>query len=246
MASWETVNITASNGTWTRESAEIIAEKSNGTVQMAYADLGVELIDVNYWYIHQTFDTTVNDVPMVVWGNSDLVMVGFSIGGYYGTTLKFGVLRISGTTASYATGFGGGDGGCTGTMNILQGDGFTAFKQTGNSSGNNGYFVYNEVEDIVNGGTVQAIHNGSALADFDNGVVCNKIIPYSYSIVSQSDGSAYVEVTEPLYGDDDHIYQAVNVYYTFYDYDQNRDKTILINGIKMNRMATSYIYVPTE
>lgn len=250
MAEWEIININAPSGTWDYESAEAVAERMSASVKWAYADLGITAISVEYWYVHINIDTTSTDVPIITWDGCDYGMVGFNYSGYYPTTTKFVILTLD-ETASYVTNFGGGDGGCSGILEALQGQGFTAFKQSNNDVSNCAVFVYDEaVEELVSGETVRAIIANSHIFDLDNGTAINQSV-FSSNTVVQSDGTAFVEVLKMMMvdkadGTGSKVYQSNNVYKSLYDYDSGRDKTVLINGIKMNRMRATNLYISTE
>lgn len=246
MSEWQVINITTANSAWDIASAEIMAEYIGGEVQMAYADLGIESIDINYWYIHQTYDTTQTDIPLVTWSGCPYALLGASIGGYYGTTCKFPIVTIAQASTWVAT-IGGGDGGCGGTWNVFEGDGFTALKQMNGSSC---FLVKDTANDLVNGGTVNAIFGNSILFDTDNGLVVDSSI-FSSQVITQSDGRAFVEVVKALMvdntsGSGSHVYEAEHVYKALYEYESSRDKNILINGIKFNQMLTTDYFIPLE
>lgn len=248
MAEWQVINlIVDSNGVWTRESAELIAGYTDGTVQMAYADLGITSISISYWYVSFSIDTTQTDVPVVTWNGFNYGMVGWNKGGYYNPS-SFSLITLD-ETAVYFSNIAGGDGGCTGTWNVLEGDGFVAFKQTSKSSDyDNAKFVYDTATNLVTGDTVSALIDESKIVSLDDNVnASNNLI--SPTVITQADGSAYVEIiklirfpSEPI----SEVYQADHVYWAVWDYDQYRDKNVRINGVKFNRMGTSYMYVPTE
>lgn len=249
MAEWEIIEVTTSNNVWSKTSAEKIAEAAQGSVKMAYADLGIKAISVHYWYVSIDIDTTATDVPLLTWTDCDYGMLGFAYGGYYPTTLKFGILTLT-ETATYITSFGGGDGGCSGVMNIYKGDGFAAFKQRKSSLTNSAVFAYDEVTDLATGETVRALLRDSLIFDLDNGISSSNRILYT-NIISQSDGTAYTEVTNIMFADKtdgsgSHIYLSKNFYCALIDYDSGRDKTIIINGIKMNKMNAGNLFVPVE
>lgn len=247
MAEWQVISLNVdSNGVWTQESAETIAGYTDGTVQMAYADLGITSITVNYWYVSISIDTTQTDVPLLTWSGCPYGMIGWNKGGYYNPS-SFSLITLN-ESSVYVANLGGGDGGCTGTWNVLEGDGFVAFKQTSKSASNNAYFAYDTATNLVTGDTVSALIDGSGIVSLDDGVIARNQ-PLSATIITQSDGSAYVEVIKLLAMPDapvSQVYQAEHVYYPVWDYDQNRDKNVLINGIKFNRMGYGYLYVPTE
>lgn len=248
MAEWEIINLSVnSNGVWTQTSAETVAGYVDGTVKMAYADLGIEAISVHYWYVSIDIDTTQTDVPLLTWDGSSYGMIGWSIGGYYNPG-SFSLLTLD-QTAVYVASIGSGDHGCTGTWSVLQGDGFTAFKQTSKQTlSDNAYFVYDTAKNLMTGDVVRAICGSSQIVDLDNGVV-DTSRPFSRVDSSQTDGSLYVEVVKLMSNSDSPItsvYEAEHTYYPIWDYDQHRDKNVLINGIKFNRMGYSDVYVPTE
>ena len=55
MAEWQVISLNVdSNGVWTQASAETIAGYTDGTVQMAYADLGITSIAFS------KYDTTIS------------------------------------------------------------------------------------------------------------------------------------------------------------------------------------------
>jgi hypothetical protein len=250
MADWEIYNITVVDNAWNRASAEMMANELNGTVQMAYADLNIPEIKIDQGYAHITRDTTTNDAPVITWSDCNYIMIGLYYGGYYTTGFKFVFFEVTDETATFKVNFGGGDGGCGGLINILHGDGFTAFKQTGHGTSDNAVFVYSNVTDLATGDSVKSILNSSMSVDIDNGIVAETNV-ISFKTIAQTDGTDYVEVIKPVYidksdGTGEHIYQPDNVFFAMYDYDSGRDKNILINGIKMNRMMASSLYVPTE
>ena len=246
MAEWQLINITSSNSRWTKASAQAMAEAMNGTVKMAYADLGITRIYINYWYITIDINTTSTDVPILTWDDCDYGMIGMAYSGYYPTTCKFEIVNIA-ETANHIANFGGGDGGCTGQMKIYQGDGYSGFKQGNNDRSNNAIFVYDEVEDISTGDTVRALYNDSFLFDLDNGISAGNVA-FTQTVITQSDGRAYAEVSNAMFYDDakTKIYRSEHIYKPMYDYDSAREKTIVINGIKMNKMNGNPIYLPVE
>lgn len=251
MAEWEIINVNTSNNVWTYASAETIANcMSSASAQWAYADLGITAISIHYWYINIDIDTTSTDVPIITWDGCDYGMVGLSYGGYYPTTAKFVILTLN-ETASYVVNFGGGDGGCGGILEAFQGQGFTAFKQGNTDINDCAVFVYDETaEDLVSGETVRAIVGNGAIFDLDNGIYSSQSV-FGTNTVVQSDGTAFVEVLKAMIVDKtdntgSKVYQSNNVYRTLYDYDSNRDKTVLINGIKMNKMRATNLYISTE
>lgn len=251
MADWEIISVNTSNNVWTYASAEAIANcMSSASAKWAYADLGITAISIHYWYINIDIDTTSTDVPIITWDGCDYGMIGLSYGGYYPTTAKFVILTL-GETASYVVNFGGGDGGCGGMIEALQGNGYTAFKQSNSDIRDCAVFVYDEaVEELVSGETVRAIVADGAIFDLENGVYSSQMV-FGYNTIAQSDGTAFVEVLKIMIADKtdstgNKVYQSNNVYRTLYDYDSSRDKTVLINGIKMNKMRATNLYISTE
>lgn len=246
MSEWEVVNIGISNSAWNVASAEIMAEYLGGEMQMAYADLGIESIYINYWYVSQTYDTTQNDIPLVTWSGCPYALFGASIGGYYGTTCKFPIVTIT-QNSTFVSQIGGGDGGCGGTWNVFEGDGFIALKQMNGSSC---FLVKDTANDLVNGGTVNAIVGNGILFDVTNGVIVDSSV-FSSQVIVQSDGRAFVEVVKALMvdstsGSGSHVYEAEHVYKALFEYESSRDKNILINGIKFNQMLTTDYFIPLE
>lgn len=246
MSEWEVINIGTSNGAWNVASAEMMAEYLGGEMQMAYADLGIESITISYWYISQTYDTTQTDIPLVTWSGCPYALLGASIGGYYGTTCKFPIVTIAQASTWVAT-IGGGDGGCGGTWNVFEGDGFTALKQMNGSSC---FLVKDTANDLVNGGTVNAIFGNGIMFDVDNGVIVDTSV-VSSQVIAQNDGQTFTEVVNEMLvdstgGSGSHVYNSEHVYKYIFDYDSSRDKNILINGVKMNRMVVSNYYIPLE
>ena len=249
MAEWNVIRLEAdNNGIWTRASAEILAELVGGTVQMAYADLGITAISVHYWYVNIDVDTTQTDAPLLTWDGCPYGMIGWSKGGYYNPG-SFSIVTLD-QTAVFVANMGGGDGGCSGTWDYLEGDGFVAFKQTSKSElGNNAVFVYDTATNLVTGDTEQALIGNGIIVALNGDVASSSA--FSPQVVSMNDGSPYVEVlkhicivgsSSPHTG----VYQAENTYRSVWDYDSGRDKNVLINGIKFNRMGGTYLYIPTE
>ena len=248
MAEWQVITLNVdSNGVWTQASAELIAGYTDGTVQMAYADLGIELISISYWYVSFSIDTTQTDVPVLTWDGCDYGMVGWSRGGYYNPG-SFSLITLD-ETAVYFTNVAGGDGGCGGTWNVLEGNGFVAFKQTSkSSSSDNACFVYDTAKSLVTGDTVSALIDASRIFSLgDNVNATNNAM--SPTVVTQTDGSAYVEIMNLIMFNNEpvsEVYQADHVYFPVWDYDSYREKNVRINGIKFNRMGYTFMYVPTE
>ena len=251
MAEWNVIRLEAdSNGIWKRASAEILAELVGGTVQMAYADLGITAISVHYWYVNIDVDTTQTDAPLLTWDGCPYGMIGWSKGGYYNPG-SFSIVTLD-QTAVYVANMGGGDGSCVGTWDYLEGDGFVAFKQTSKSTlGNNAVFVFDEVTNLVTGATSNGLVDGSKIISLDGNTPSNR--PFGSTAVAMNDGAAYVEVLKAItYGNGTNtpfscVYQAEHTYYAVWDYDSNdRDKNVLINGVKFNRMSGTYVYIPTE
>lgn len=246
MSDWQVINIGVSNNAWNVASAEMMAEYLGGEMQMAYADLGIESIEIRYWYVSISYNTVNTDVPVITFSGFPYVMLGVSSGGYYNTTVKFAFITID-TASTWVFGIGGGDGGCGGTWNVFEGDGFTALKQMGNSSC---ILVKDTANDLVNGGTVDAIVGNGVLVDIDNGLVVDSSV-FSSQVIAQNDGQTFTEVVNEIFvdstgGSGSHVYNTEHVYKSLFDYDSSRDKNILINGIKMNRMLSSNYYIPLE
>lgn len=245
MSEWEVVNIGISNSAWNVASAEIMAEYLGGEVQMAYADLGIESIEIRYWYVSISYNTVNTDVPVITFSGFPYAMLGVSSGGYYNTTVKFAFITID-TASTWVFGIGGGDGGCGGTWNVFEGDGFTALKQMNASC----FLVKDTANDLVNGDTVDAIVGNGVLVDIDNGLVVDSSV-FSSQVIAQNDGQTFTEVVNEIFvdstgGSGSHVYNTEHVYKSLFDYDSSRDKNILINGIKMNRMLSSNYYIPLE
>lgn len=249
MAEWEVIRLaTTSNGVWTLESAQIIAGYLNGEVKMAYADLGIQTISVHYWYVNVDLDTTQTDVPLIVWDDAVYAFLGLSSGGYYNTG-SFMLITLD-ETATYVCNIGGGDHGLGGTWNVLQGDGFVAFKQTSKTTlSDNARFVFDTAINLITGESVQAFIGDYSIVDINNGNVASSQA-VSTNTISETDGTLYVEIIKMLTMDDaspkKFVYQADNTYSAVWDYDTGRDKNVLINGVKFNRMGASRIYIPTE
>lgn len=252
MADWEVLNIAVgSNGAWTKATAEAIAENMNGTVKMAYADLGITRVTTtNYWYSTIDIDTTQADVPIITWdGQAAYGLVGFRVGGYYDTVVKFVVMTLGETTAQYFANLGAGEGGIGTSLNVLVGEDFVAYKQTQLSTVTyNAVLLYAEVTDFATGNPVRVLmDNTNKLFDIDNGIsLSSNDVPFTTYAIAQNDGTCYVEVVKRILYNDDHLYQADHIYQAVLDYDSQRDKTVLINGVKMNRMINSTIYIPVE
>ena len=246
MSEWEVVNIGISNSAWNVESAEIMAEYLGGEVQMAYADLGIESIEIRYWYVSISYNTVNTDVPVITFSGFPYAMLGVSVGGYYNTTVKFAFITLD-TASTWVFGIGGGDGGCGGTWNVFEGDGFTALKQMGGSSC---FLVKDTANDLVNGDTVDAIIGNGVLVDIDNGLAVDSSV-FSSQVIAQNDGKAFVEVVKALMvdntnGSGSNVYEAEHVYKALYEYESSRDKNILINGIKFNQMLITDYFIPLE
>lgn len=246
MSEWEVVNIGISNSAWNVASAEIMAEYLGGEVQMAYADLGIESIEIRYWYVSISYNTVNTDIPVITFSGFPYAMLGVSSGGYYNTTVKFAFITID-TASTWVFGIGGGDGGCGGTWNVFEGDGFTALKQMNGSSC---ILVKDTANDLVNGSTVDAIIGNGTLIDIDNGLVVDSSV-FNAQVIAQSDGRAFVEVVKALMvdstsGSGSHVYEAEHVYKALFEYESSRDKNILINGIKFNQMLTTDYFIPLE
>ena len=213
--------------------------------------MGITLIQIRQGYTSIDIDTVQVDVPVMYWDDCNYGMVGVSVGGYYNTTMKMCIISLDPPDgiSTLLVNFGGGDGGCSGQWNVMQGENFVAFKQPKSDPFNTGIFVYDEVIDLATGNTIRVILNGSNLFDIDNEIVTSRRI-FNCNVVEETDGTAFTEVSHLLYvdktdGTGSHIYQS-NIYFAMYDYDSRVDKTILINGVKMNRIGGSYLYVPVE
>lgn len=246
MSEWQVINITTANSAWDVASAEMMAEYLGGEVQMAYADLGIESIEIRYWYVSISYDTVNTDIPVITWSGFPYAMLGVSSGGYYNTTVKFAFITLD-TASTWVFGIGGGDGGCGGTWNVFEGDGFTALKQMNGSSC---FLVKDTANDLVNGGTVDAIVGNGILVDIDNGLAIDSSV-FSSQVITQNDGRAFMEVVKTLMvdstgGSGSHVYEVENVYKALFEYESSRDKNILINGIKFNQMLTSDYLIPLE
>ena len=246
MSEWQVINITTANSAWDIASAEMMAEYLGGEVQMAYADLGIESIAIHYWYVSINYNTVNTDVPLITFSGFPYAMLGVSVGGYYNTTVKFAFITLD-TASTWVFGIGGGDGGCSGTWNVFEGDGFTALKQM---TGSSCILVKDTANDLVNGGTVDAIIGNGVLVDIDNGLVVENSI-FNAQVIAQSDGRAFVEVVKALMvdstnGSGSHVYEAEHVYKALYEYESSRDKNILINGIKFNQMLITDYFIPLE
>ena len=246
MSEWQVINITTANSAWDVASAEIMAEYLGGEVQMAYADLGIERIEIRYWYVSISYNTVNTDIPVITFSGLPYAMLGVSSGGYYNTTVKFAFITLD-TASTWVFGIGGGDGGCSGIWNVFEGDGFTALKQM---TGSSCILVKDTANDLVNGGTVDAIIGNGVLVDIDNGLVVENSI-FNAQVIAQSDGRAFVEVVKALMvdntsGSGSHVYEAEHVYKALYEYESSRDKNILINGIKFNQMLITDSFIPLE
>ena len=247
MAEWQLINLaTDSNGVWTQTSCETIANLVDGQCKMAYADLGIESITVNYWYVNIQIDTTQTDVPLLVWDGCVYGVIGWSIGGYYNPG-SFSIITLD-TNSVYVSNLGGGDHGCGGAWVYLEGDGFTAFKQVQKTSAyENAKWVYDTALNAITGDTVPVLID-TAITDILNGVHVDSS-PITAQSSTQNDGSLYVEVVKLMCKGGSPVtafFVADHTYYPVWDYDTARDKNVLINGVKFNRMGTSYMYVPVE
>ena len=246
MSEWQVINITTANSAWDVASAEMMAEYLGGEVQMAHSDLGIESIEIRYWYVNISYNTVNTDVPVITFSGFPYAMLGVSSGGYYNTTVKFAFITLD-MASTWVFGIGGGDGGCGGTWNVFEGDGFTALKQM---TGYNCFLVKDTANDLVNGDTVDAIIGNGTLIDIDNGLTVESSI-FNSQVIAQSDGRAFVEVVKALMvdstsGSGSHVYEAEHVYKALYEYESSRDKNILINGIKFNQMLTTDYFIPLE
>ena len=247
MAEWVVEQFAAnSNGTWTTATAEKIAEYLGGEVQWAYADLGIEELTIQGYQLYVHIDTTQTDVPYITWSYCPWGLLGISSGGYYNTG-SFSLMTLA-TSSTFVANVGGGDHSFSGSWSVLEGDGFVAFKQTSKTTlSDNAVFVFDTATDLMTGNTVQAIID-SKVIDLENGVVdSNSIVSRQES--TQSDGSLYVELinfmrksSAPITS----IYQAEHTYFPLWDYDSGRDKNVLVNGIKFNRMGATNLYIPLE
>ena len=246
MSEWQVINITTANSAWDVASAEIMAEYLGGEVQMAYADLGIERIEIRYWYVSISYNTVNTDIPVITFSGLPYAMLGVSSGGYYNTTVKFAFITLD-TASTWVFGIGGGEGGCSGLWNVFEGDGFTALKQM---TGYSCFLVKDTVNDLVNGGTVDAIMGNGVLVDIDNGLVVENSL-FNAQVIAQSDGRTFVEVVKTLMidnasGSGSHVYEAEHVYKALFEYESSRDKNILINGIKFNQMLITDYFIPLE
>lgn len=244
---WEICNINTVASVWDYASAERVAGYCNAHVARA-STLGIATIYIHPGYVSIDIDTSQVDAPVVYWDDCNYCMIGLNFSGYYNTTMKMCIVSIA-STATYVTNFGGGDGGCYGQWLVTKTDEFAAFKQTASNVNNVGIFVYDELTDLATGDTVRVVLSRGNLFDLDHGIATIAKL-YDGIVVAETDGTTFVEVAHIMYADKtdgtgSHIYQS-HLYSAMYDYDSNVDKTILINGVKMNRMDNSYLYVPVE
>ena len=244
MADWELIKINVSNNNWTKASAEMVAELVGGEVVMA-TDLGITHVIVESGYTHVDVNTASHDVPFLICPDWKWGLVGWYWNNYYNPG-AFTLQTLNEGQSTHIAMFGG-DYTCEGDWLYMNGDGFHAFKQRRTNDSYNSKMIFDNIKDLVNGGSTYGIMSSTQLFDVVNEKKVGAV-PKEVQVVAQNDGSCFVEIVpNMMYGVND-VLCAEHVMRGFYDYDATSrgGKVVLINGVKYERIEYTNLYIPLE
>lgn len=147
------------------------------------------------------------------------------------------------------------------TLRAISGDGYCLISNLqGSGTYYRGWVAFDTFENVKEGSTCLCVCGGSDIMDLENEPLnpdqsattsWNSRIIFGSSVV-QYDGTLFCELIPMTAhhnrtGDDYNLYFSEHIYRAYYDYSDDEEKVIELNGVKFtNIMASKFSYFPVE
>lgn len=255
MSEWQYITISKTRGYYDYATLTRIANLIGGTVNYA-SDLGYTSIS-GLW---NNNPPAMNHLAVYIPDGSIYGLI-FYAGASYGSAdlrVYFVLLSESGDVTA-KTGASGCPYGGSYPARIFMGDGFYILADNlSNSNDYSGWCAFDTFENVKQNTDVFCYLSGSYVVDLETSIDESEYqyydaqYPLSGSVITQDDGTLYVELT-PLfavydaknYNGKENILIAENVKQGIFDY-RSIERVIEVNGVEFSSILKTHTYFPTE